>query len=115
MRPIAIATWNDLADRTPTGALVEGVDLVIVRYDDDHSVLYGRCVHRGALMADGSIVGDDIVCGVHGWDYRYATGVSGYNEEELLHKFGSWVEDPTAPDLRCADLLGPPRFIGFGN
>ena len=93
MRPEPIASWSELADRTPTGALVEGVDLVIVRYDDDHSVLHGRCVHRGALMADGSIVGDDIVCGVHGWDYRYTTGVSGYNEDERLHKFGSWVED----------------------
>ena len=95
MRPEPIAKWRELADRTPTGALDEGVDLVIVRYDDDHSVLYGRCEHRGALMADGSIVGDDIVCGVHGWDYRYTTGVSAYNDTEKLHKFSSWVEDDT--------------------
>ncbi len=95
MRPTSIATWSELPDRTPIGALVEGVDLVIVRYDHDHSVLHGRCVHRGALMADGAIVGDDIVCGVHGWDYQYTTGVSSYNEEERLHKFGSWVEDDT--------------------
>ena len=95
MRKEAIATWSELADRTPTASLVEGVDLVIVRYGDDHSVLYGRCEHRGALMADGTIVGDDIVCGVHGWDYRYTTGVSAYDATERLHKFTSWIEDDT--------------------
>jgi glutamate synthase domain-containing protein 2/nitrite reductase/ring-hydroxylating ferredoxin subunit len=93
MRPHRIATWSDVPDRTPVGALVGGVDLVIVRADDEVSVLYGRCVHRGALMADGSVVGDDIVCGVHGWDYRFATGVSAYNNAERLHKFTAWLED----------------------
>jgi len=74
------------------GALAGGVDLVIVRWGDDHSVLYGRCLHRGALLADGSIDGEDIVCGLHGWDYRFRTGVSAYNEDERLHRFESWVE-----------------------
>ncbi len=74
MQPHAIARWSELDDRTPTGALVGNVDLVIVRFDDDHSVLHGRCQHRGALLADGSIRGDDLICGVHGWDYRFRTG-----------------------------------------
>jgi glutamate synthase domain-containing protein 2 len=56
-------------------------------------VLYGRCVHRGALMADGHVEGDNLICGVHGWDYRVDTGVSEYNNDEALHRFGSWVED----------------------
>ena len=45
----------ELDDRTPTYRLVKGLDLVIVKYDDEVSVLYGRCLHRGALMADGHI------------------------------------------------------------
>ena len=56
---VKVATWSQLSDRTPTYGLVANVDLVIVRYDDNVSVLYGRCLHRGALMADGSIVGDE--------------------------------------------------------
>ena len=44
-------------------------------------------------MSDAIIRGEDIVCGVHNWDYRYKTGVSAYNNAETLHKFGSWVED----------------------
>ena len=93
MQPIAIATWNDLPDRSPVGALVSNVDLVVVRFDDNHSVLYGRCLHRGAMMADGTVSGDDLICGLHGWDYRMQTGISAYNNAERLHRFSSWIED----------------------
>ena len=64
-----------------------------VRFDDDVSVLYGRCLHRGALMSDGSVDGHNLICGVHGWDYRVDTGVSEYNNAEALRKFDAWVED----------------------
>jgi glutamate synthase domain-containing protein 2 len=93
MQPLALARWDEIADRQPVGALVSNVDLVIVRYDDEHSVLHGRCQHRGALLADGSISGDNLMCGVHGWDYGFRTGISVYNNDERLHKFTSWVDD----------------------
>ena len=90
-RSIKVATWSGLEDRTPEYALVANVDLVVIRYDDNVSVLYGRCLHRGALMADGHIDGHNLICGLHGWDYRYDTGVSEYNNEEVLHRFHAWV------------------------
>ena len=62
--PITIAQLSEVADRAPAGALVGNVDLVIVRTDDDIRVLFGRCAHRGALMSDGHISGDDLICGV---------------------------------------------------
>jgi len=71
---------------------LNGLDLVVVRYDENVSVLYGRCLHRGALLADGHIEGDNIICGLHGWDYRFDTGVSEYNNEEVLHKFTVSIE-----------------------
>jgi glutamate synthase domain-containing protein 2/nitrite reductase/ring-hydroxylating ferredoxin subunit len=91
-RKVPVAKWSELGDREPTYALVANVDLVIVRYDDQVSVLYGRCLHRGALMADGRIEGDDLICGLHGWDYRYDTGVSSYNNSEVLRKFRAWID-----------------------
>ncbi len=93
MNKTAIANWDNLQDREPEHALVANVDLVIIRYDDDVSVLYGRCAHRGALMSDGHIDGDNIICGVHGWDYRMDTGISEYNNSETLPKFEAWVDD----------------------
>ena len=98
MNKVKIAQWEALEPVTPTYALVGNVDLVVVKWEDgsDVSVLYGRCAHRGALMADATIRGEDIVCGVHNWDYRYKTGVSAYNNAETLHKFTAWVESVNA-------------------
>ncbi|NKB69901.1 MAG: Rieske 2Fe-2S domain-containing protein [Candidatus Latescibacteria bacterium] len=91
-RPAKIATWSALKDRQPAYALVADVDLVVVRYDDQVSVLYGRCLHRGALMSDGYVEGPNLVCGVHMWDYRLDTGVSEYDNDEALEKFTAWVD-----------------------
>lgn len=93
MKKIAVAQWDELGDRQPAYALVADVDLVITRYDDTVSVLYGRCLHRGALLADGFVDGDNLICGVHHWDFRLDSGVSEYNNEEALAKFTGWVED----------------------
>ena len=93
MQKVAVAKWDALKDRQPAYALVANVDLVIVRYDDQVSVFYGRCPHRGALLSDGFVSGNNLICGVHNWDFRYDTGVSEYNNEEGLPKYSSWLEN----------------------
>ena len=95
MKKIRIAEWDDLEPLCPAYALVANVDLVVIRWQHEEraSVLYGRCLHRGALMSDGSIEGKNLICGVHQWDYSYKTGVSSYNPEEKLHRFQSWIEE----------------------
>ena len=95
MKKVRIATLRDLDPGSPAHALVSGVDLVIVRWPDEEevSVLYGRCLHRGALLSDGAIKGQDLICGLHGWDYRFRTGVSAYTNSEVLEKFSHWIED----------------------
>jgi glutamate synthase domain-containing protein 2 len=90
-KKIEIAKWSELEDRKPKYALVADVDLVVIRYDEAVSVLYGRCLHRGALMADGHVAGPNLICGVHGWDYRLDSGVSEYNNQEALRKFDAWI------------------------
>lgn len=93
MKKVVIAKLDDLKDREPHYALVSAVDLVIVRFDKEISVFYGRCLHRGALMSDGFVDdNDNLICGVHNWDYRLDTGVSEYNNSEALEKFTSWVK-----------------------
>ncbi len=92
-KPIQAITFNGLPEKTPQHLLINGLDLVAIRYGDEVSVLYGRCLHRGALLGDGYIDGQNLICGVHGWDYRYDTGVSEYNNEEALYKFKSEIKD----------------------
>ncbi len=90
-----VAVFDELEPLVPTRAAIAGVDLVIVRWETSQgvSVLYGRCLHRGALLSDGCIKGDNLICGLHDWDYRYRSGISQYHNDERLERFSSWIED----------------------
>ncbi len=92
MKKEIVAQLSALDDRSPAYALVGEVDLVVVRFDDEVSVFYGRCLHRGALMSDGFVRGNNLICGLHDWDYRLDSGVSEYANDEALPKFKSWIE-----------------------
>jgi methylamine---glutamate N-methyltransferase subunit C len=92
-KEIKLCPIAELEEKQPSHYQINGLDLVVVKYDDTVSVLYGRCLHRGALMADGRVEGDNLICGVHNWDYRIDTGVSEYNNQEALHKFVSKITD----------------------
>jgi glutamate synthase domain-containing protein 2/nitrite reductase/ring-hydroxylating ferredoxin subunit len=88
-----ICKLKDLNDREPSHAQTNNLDLVVIKFDNEVSVLYGRCLHRGALLSDGYIEGDNLICGLHQWDYRYDTGISQYNNAEALYKFKSFIKD----------------------
>jgi glutamate synthase domain-containing protein 2 len=90
---VPIAQFDTLPNRQPVHAKVSSIDLVVIRYEESVSVLYGRCLHRGALLADGVIDGQNLICGLHNWDYRIDTGVSEYNNKEVLTKFTAYVID----------------------
>jgi glutamate synthase domain-containing protein 2/nitrite reductase/ring-hydroxylating ferredoxin subunit len=85
--------------------LLDDVDLVVVRFDDQVSVMYGRCLHRGALLSDGYVDGQNLICGVRFWDYRYDTGVSEYNNAEVLPRFRAWVDAEADAVLVDADEI----------
>ncbi|MFZ4517988.1 MAG: glutamate synthase-related protein [Microthrixaceae bacterium] len=91
--PVVLARWDDLPDREPFGVSLLGDEVVVVRDGDRHSVLSGRCLHRGARLADGKVVGDDLICSLHGWDYRIETGISAYDDRQCLHRYASAVVD----------------------
>ncbi len=91
--PTRIADWDALKDRKPAHARVGNVDLVVLRLGDEVSVLYGRCTHRNALLAEGHVEGETLNCALHGWDYHCRTGRSAIDEEEALQPFEAWLED----------------------
>jgi glutamate synthase domain-containing protein 2 len=91
-KKVLVADLKKLEDKVPAYALVLNTDLVVIKHDKDVSVFYGRCIHRGALLADGFVDGHNLICGVHNWDYRLDTGISEYNNEEKLHKFKTVIE-----------------------
>ena len=52
---IKVADLATLEEKKPAYALVKNTDLVLIKHEKGVSVLYGRCLHRGALMSDGHI------------------------------------------------------------
>lgn len=99
MNKQTVAQLTELEDRSPAYALVDEVDLVVVRFDEEISVFFGRCLHRGALMSDGFVRGNNLICGLHDRDYRLDSGASEYANDEALPKFKSWLEG----DNICVD------------
>ena len=93
MKKHLLTSFGSLKEKQPTHFTVHTLDLVAIKYGESVSVLYGRCLHRGALMSDGYIDGDNLICGLHGWDYRYDTGISEYNNKEVLYKFNTLIEN----------------------
>ncbi len=92
---LQVAELSALPEGAPYATRVSGVDIVLIRQDEDVSALYGRCAHRGALMADGHLEGDLLVCGVHGWRYEVDSGISPVNPSVALTKFPAWVSNGT--------------------
>lgn len=95
MKKIKIASWAQLEPGRPFHALVANVDLVVVRWpdQDEVSVLYGRCRHRGALMSDGAVNGERLTCRLHGSTYRYQTGKNVHYPGADLKRFKAWIEE----------------------
>jgi glutamate synthase domain-containing protein 2/nitrite reductase/ring-hydroxylating ferredoxin subunit len=103
---LPIARLDDLVENQPAHAEADGIDLVLVRRGRDVHVFEGRCPHRGALLADGRVEGPNLICGVHGWDYRLDSGVSAYNPAERIFKFSCHVVDGQV-------LLDKDELVGY--
>ncbi|MCV7194331.1 Rieske 2Fe-2S domain-containing protein [Mycolicibacterium brumae] len=97
-----MADLSELPDNTPFAVTAAGADLVLIRRGQKVSALSGRCAHRGALLADGHIDGDVVVCGVHGWRYDVDTGVSPVNPSVTLPTLPVHVVDGVVSTDRSA-------------
>ena len=56
---------------------------------EEGSVLFGRCLIEGALLAEGHVRGKDLVSSVHGWGSRDDSRIGTYNYHEVLEEFSS--------------------------
>ena len=97
----------DLADMKGDALLhvqIEGTDLVVIKTGGTASVLDGKCRHQGALMSDGAVDGENLVCGLHGWTYNSVTGINADGSGTDLKKFRSWIERDTAVFIDADEL-----------
>ncbi len=77
MKPDAFVRVVSLADLTGPGPFpvsASGVDVALVRTETAWRAFDGRCPHQGALLGEGEIDGDKLVCRNHRWCFSIDSG-----------------------------------------
>jgi cytochrome P450/nitrite reductase/ring-hydroxylating ferredoxin subunit len=106
-----------------------GHDLVVVRTASGLRAFQGHCPHRGALLGEGELEGETLVCRNHRWRFDTADGkrldgpgcLVGYPVREVDGEIvvelpgGETTVDPSAARRRVDSLPGPSGLPFFGN
>jgi len=71
---VRLCRISDLRGPGPFAASARGEELVVLRSAERLKAFEGRCPHQGALLAEGELVGDELVCRNHRWRFDVATG-----------------------------------------
>jgi nitrite reductase/ring-hydroxylating ferredoxin subunit len=72
---VRAAKIDELRGAGPFSASANGVDVVLVRVPAGWRAFQGRCPHQGALLGEGEIEGDALVCRNHRWRFSIASGL----------------------------------------
>ncbi len=126
-----VAQLSELRGDGPFAANAERLDLVIVKTAAGLKAFEGRCPHQGALLGEGMMDGDALVCRNHGWRFDADSGQRRGGRECLLpcpveiRGDQVWVDTAgleratleRAPVARrtLADLAGPRPLPVVGN
>ena len=115
-----VAATREEVTRKPLGRVLLGQPIVLYRKEDGSVVaLEDRCAHRWAPLSIGKVVGDDIVCGYHGFTYaadgrcRHIPTQSVIPAKAMVRAYpvresGPFVWVYTGNPERLADVLAPP-------
>jgi cytochrome P450/nitrite reductase/ring-hydroxylating ferredoxin subunit len=71
---VRAANSRDLIGSGPFALSANGVDVALVRTDAGWRAFQGRCPHQGALLGEGEIDGDKLVCRNHRWRFSMESG-----------------------------------------
>ena len=71
---IRIADIDQLHGHGPHALSANGLDIVAVQTPAGWRAFEGRCPHQGALLGEGELDGDKLVCRNHHWRFSVYTG-----------------------------------------
>jgi nitrite reductase/ring-hydroxylating ferredoxin subunit len=71
---IRVANLEDLHGDGPHALSANGFDVVVVRTPAGVRAFEGRCPHQGALLGEGELDGDKLVCRNHRWRFSVDSG-----------------------------------------
>ena len=71
---IRVANLDELHGDGPHALSASGFDVVAVRTPAGVRAFEGRCPHQGALLGEGELDGDKLVCRNHRWRFSVDSG-----------------------------------------
>jgi cytochrome P450/nitrite reductase/ring-hydroxylating ferredoxin subunit len=80
---VRVARVDELVGRGPFAVTANGLDIALVRISSGWRAFEGRCPHQGALLGEGEVEGDNIVCRNHRWRFSIDSGQRDGGAESL--------------------------------
>jgi cytochrome P450/nitrite reductase/ring-hydroxylating ferredoxin subunit len=109
-----VGRLSDLQGEGPFARSAEGVDLVLVATASGVKAYQGRCPHQGALLGEGEMDGDTLVCRNHRWRFDVNTGSRHGGPECLLRCPIETRGDEIWADVgELRGAVAPRRSTGF--
>jgi cytochrome P450/nitrite reductase/ring-hydroxylating ferredoxin subunit len=71
---VRVASLDQLQGDGPLAVSASGFDVVVVRTQAGLRAFDGRCPHQGALLGEGELDGDKLVCRNHHWRFSVDSG-----------------------------------------
>src|SRR3974390_2295636 len=71
---VRVAKTDELAGSGPFALSAGDMDVALVRAEAGWRTFEGRCPHQGALLGEGEIEGDKLVCRNHRWRFSIESG-----------------------------------------
>ena len=77
MSAAAVCALADIASGTAKKVVVNGIEIALVRIDDDVYALYDKCSHANVSLSDGEVWCDtkELECPRHSSNFSLETGV----------------------------------------
>ncbi|MCB1190307.1 MAG: cytochrome P450 [Leptospiraceae bacterium] len=71
---LKIANISDVLEGQVLAINVEGVDLILLQESGIFYIFQGLCPHKNATLATGTLIGKNLKCSLHGWEYDISSG-----------------------------------------
>jgi cytochrome P450/nitrite reductase/ring-hydroxylating ferredoxin subunit len=129
-----VALLDEIDGDGPHAVSAQGTDLVLLRTPSGFRAFEGRCPHQGALLGEGEIEGEELVCRNHRWRFSTDTGARNGGPQCLascpvIERDGALYVDVSSlqrsalkqsaaaltAQRRLDDLPGPPGLPLLGN
>lgn len=90
---VEVAKTSDLPVGRARAVTVEGRTIALYHTATGFYATDNTCPHRGGPLAEGDLIGDEIVCPWHLWGFDVATGACPGNREVSVAAYEVHVED----------------------